>query len=58
MKMPKPMPANPFDSHSFAVPRNLHSCMKPGCQFAVEPHETLCELHGASAQRRQDDDDE
>jgi hypothetical protein len=54
------VPENPFASHSYSVPRTLHSCAKPGCQFAVEPSETLCEVHSPSHLRRQSDsaDDE
>lgn len=59
--MTKPMKSvNPFESHSYSVPRNMYRCLKPGCQFVVEPHQMMCELHSAStlpAPDRQDDDE-
>lgn len=52
--MPKPIPPNPFDSHSYSVPRHPYLCMMPLCSFPVLPDETLCELHSASTLPRQD----
>ena len=53
-------PVNPFESHSYSVPRNMYRCLMPGCQFVVAPHQMMCELHSAStlpAPDRQDDDE-
>ncbi len=55
--MPKPgVPANPFDQHSFSVPRNMLICAHPNCQLVVSESAMLCPLHDAPHRDHGDDE--
>lgn len=51
--MPKAVPPNPFDSHSYSVPRGGSQCSHPSCSLPAEPA-GLCELHRGRPKPRKD----
>lgn len=52
------MSQNPFDQHSFSVPRFPHRCNFPGCHFPASEGTMLCSLHDAPHRPRRSGEDD